>query len=285
MPNEDWYWDQFDVEQKGGEFDLSDDRTTFLDEQDIDRDRIADIETQFIDELYGTSEGQTIIDGKNQELSREEWTATYYDDNAAIQNDDATAVWGLDLRRTMQDEDGQTITASHPEYYEHLTRGEVDWASYENDPAYIKAFTEMGEQAYNLTDDDYTDQQKVDWVREASTVIGKGEEDEDKSHLDWEKYDKDKIYRDDSGDLFIDGERQQTLKDLWANDEGRLTVNAPGEHTAILKRRKVGRPVIPGIKWTPTGRGWDRPSLTNPVKPKLPGNIPRAWVTKGAIKK
>ena len=31
MPNEDWYWDQFDVEQKGGEFDLSDDLTTFLD--------------------------------------------------------------------------------------------------------------------------------------------------------------------------------------------------------------------------------------------------------------
>ena len=274
MPNEDWYWDQFDVEQKGGEFDLSDDRTTFLDGQDIDRDRIADIETQFIDELYGTSEGQTIIDGNNLELSREEWTATYYDDNAAIQNNEATAVWGLDLRRTMQDEDGQTITASHPEYYEHLTRGEVDWASYENDPAYIKAFTEMGEHAYNLTDDDYTDQQKVDWIREASTVIGKGEEeDEDKSHLDWEKYDKDKIYRDDSGDLFIDGERQQTLKDLWANDEGRLTVNAPGEHTAILKRRKVGRPSIPGVSWS-----GDTPSLTHKTKIKVP------WNVKGLIK-
>ena len=280
MPNENWYWDQFDVEQKGGECDLSDDRTTFLDEQNISRDRANEIETQFIDELYGTSEGQTIIDGNNLELSREEWTATYYDDNAAIQNNDATAVWGLDLRRTMQDEDGQTITANHPEYYEHLTRGEVDWASYENDPVYIKAFKDMGEQAYNLTDDDYTDQQKVDWVREASTVIDKGEEDEDKSHLDWDKYDKDKIYRDDAGDLFIDGEKQPTLKDLWSNDEGRLTVNAPGEHTAIKERRKVGRPMIPGVSWTPTGKGWDKPSLTNPAKLRLPGNIPKSWVNK-----
>lgn len=277
MPNENWYWDQFDVEQKGGEFDLSDDRTTFLDEQDISRDRANEIETQFIDELYGTSEGQTIIDGKNLELSREEWTATYYDNNAAIQNDDATAVWGLDLRRTMQDEDGQTITASHPEFYEHITRGEVDWSSYENDPAWSSAARELGEDLNILGDDDYNDKERVDLIRRVDADMGtKKEDDDDKSHLDWEKYDKDKIFRDDAGDLFIDGEKQQTLKDLWANDEGRLTVNAPGEHTAILKRRKVGRPVIPGVSWS-----GDTPSLTNPTKLKIPRNV-RGLIKRGA---
>jgi len=273
MPSENWLWDQFDVEQKGGEFDLSDDRTTFLDEQDISRADANEIETQFIDELYGTSEGQTIIDGKNQELSREEWTATYYDDNAAIQNDDATAVWGLDLRRTMQDEDGETITASHPEFYEHLTRGQVAWDDYESDSAWSAAARELGEDLNILGDDDYTDKERVDLIRRVDASLGtKKEDDDDKSHLDWEKYDKDKIYRDDAGDLFIDGEKQQTLKDLWANDEGRLTVNEPGEHTAIKSRRKIGRPVIPGVSWTPTGQGWDRPSLTNKNKIKIPRN-------------
>lgn len=280
MPNENWYWDQFDVEQKGGEFDLSDDRTTFLDEQNVSRDRANEIETQFIDELYGTSEGQTIIDGKNQELSRDEWTRTYYDDNAAIQNNQATAVWGLDLRRTMQDEDGQTITANHPEYYEHLTRGEVDWSSYENDPKYISEFTKMGEQAYNLTDDDYTDQQKVDWIRKADAAMGTSkEEDESTSHLDWDKYDKDKVFTDSDGNLFIDGKQQETLKDLWSKDEGRLSVNAPGKHTELLKPRSVGRPVIPGVSWSKSSQGdWDAPSLTNKHTVKIPQNV------KGLIK-
>ena len=179
----------------------------------------------------------------------------------------------------MQDEDGDTITASHPDYYEHLTRGEVDWSSYENDPKYIKAFKDMGEQAYNLTDDDYTDKEKVDWIRKADVEMGTSkEEDDDKSHLDWEKYDKDKIFRNDAGDLFIDGEKQPTLKDLWSNDEGRLTVNAPGEHTAIKTRRKIGRPVIPGVSWTSTGKGWDKPSLTKKHTVKIPQNA------KGLIK-
>ena len=281
MPNENWYWDQFDVEQKGGEFDLSDDRTTFLDEQDISRDRANEIETQFIDELYGTSEGQTIIDGTNRELSRDEWTRTYYDDNAAIQNDSATAVWGLDLRRTMQDEDGQTITGSHPEFYEHITgmRGGCDWASYENDNQWCAAARELGEDLNILGDDDYTDKERVDLIRRVDASLGtKKEDDDDKSHLDWDKYDKDKIFRDATGDLFIDGEKQQTLKDLWSNDEGRLTVNAPGEHTAIKSRRKIGRPMIPGVSWTPTGKGWDRPSLTKKHTVKIPQNV------KGLIK-
>ena len=68
-------------------------------------------------------------------------------------------------------------------------------------------------------------------------------------------------------------QKQQTLKELYAGDEGRLTVNAPGEHTTIMDRRKVGRPSIPGITWTSTGRGWDRPSLTNKAKIKIPQNV------------
>ena len=275
MPSEDWYWEQFDVEQKGGEFDLSDDRTSFLDQQDLSRAEANKIETQFIDELYGTSEGQTIIDGKNRELSREEWSRTYYDDSAAIAGDWATEVWGLDLRRTMQDEDGNTITSKHPDFYEHLTRGEVDWKSYENDSKFVATAREMKEDWNIVGDDDYSLQQRVDVIRRVQAEMdstGKKEE-EDKSHLDWDKYDAESIYRDDAGDLWMkddDGkpQKQQTLKDLWSSGEGRLTVNKPGEHTPILERRKVGRPVIPGVSWS-----GDTPRVTNPTKVKIPAQL------------
>ena len=293
--------DELGVSQEDGRFDLSDTQTSFLGDQGLSEDQMESIETQFIDDLYGTTGGQTIIDGKNVEHTQGQWQSTTYDDEGALAQEGVdTTLWGLDLRRTMLDEDGGVITSSHPEYYEHLTRGEVDWASYQDDPKYVEAFNKMagdlGPEGKHvkldeLTDDKYTDEQRAEFIRKATIEIDtpwKPEmgDNKGKDHEEWEgKIDKNKIFRDKENNLFIDGQKQQTLKDLWANDKGRLTVDAPGEHTAILKRRKIGRPDIPGIKWTPTGRGWDRPSLTNPVKPKLPGNIPRAWVTKGAIKK
>ena len=275
--------DEFGVEQQEGSFDLSDAQTAFLSDQGLSEDQMDSIETQFIDELYGTSEGQTIIDGQNVEHSQSEWQTTYYDDGGAIAQGDSSALWGLDLRRTMVDEDGETITASHPEYYEHLTRGEVNWESYLDDPKYIEVFNNIGAELddgdevklSDLTSDQYTDEQRAEFIRKANVEIddpwtkdrGNRPKDQGK-HLDWDKYDKDKIFRDKGNNLFIDGERQETLKDLWANDEGRLTVNAPGEHTAILQRRQVPRPVIPGVSWD-----GDTPSLTHRNTVKLPRNI------------
>ena len=275
--------DEFGVEQQEGRFDLSDEQTSFLSEQGLSQDQMDSIETQFIDELYGTSEGQTIIDGQNVEHSQAEWQTTYYDDEGAIAQGDSSALWGLDLRRTMVDEDGETITASHPEYYEHLTRGEVNWESYMDDPKYVEAFNKIGAELddgdkvklSDLTSDQYTDEQRADFIRKANVEIGdpwtkeKGDRPKDQGkHLDWDKYHKDKIFRDKGNNLFIDGEKQDTLKDLWANDKGWLTVNAPGEHTDIIKRRKVGRPVIPGVSWD-----GDKPSLTHKNTIKLPWNI------------
>ena len=274
--------DEFGVEQQEGRFDLSDAQTSFLGEQGLSQDQMDSIETQFIDELYGTSEGQTIIDGKNVEHSQAEWQTTYYDDEGAIAQGDSSALWGLDLRRTMVGEDGETITASHADYYEHLTRGEVDWASYENDPKYIEAFNNIGAdlddgdrvKLSELTSDKYTDEQRADFIRKVNVEIATpwtedmGDGKSKRKAENWDKYDKDKIFRDKENNLFIDGEKQSTLKDLWANDKGRLTVNAPGEHTAILQRRQVPRPVIPGVSWD-----GDTPSLTKKHTVKLPRNI------------
>ena len=267
-------WTDFYKPTKNREYyDLSGGQTTFVESQydvttDSGREAYEAIETQFIDELYGTTNA--------------EWSTENQSEGEFWQQDEFDSTWGLDLRRTMLDEDGETITASHPDYYEHLTRGEVDWSSYENDPKYISAFKEIGETIYDLTDDDYTDAKKVSWIREASAHMEKtDEENGDKAPTNWEgKYDKDKIYRDDAGNLFIDGKQQQTLLDLYNSPDGRLSVNSPKEQDDIKERRVIGRPNIPGVTWTPTGKGWDKPSLKNPAKLRLPGNIPKSWVNK-----
>ena len=284
--------DPFQVTQDEGKFTLADYQTEFLDAQGLDADQLESIETQFIDELYGTSEGQTIVDGKNVEHSQGEWQSTYFDDQGAIAQGTDDSIWGLDLRRTMLDEDGETIVASDPEYYEHLTRGEVDWASYQNDPKYVEAFDRIADdlndgdrvELSDLTSDKYTDSQKAEFIRKANLEMsdpwhsGKGKKNE---HEVWEnRVDKDKIFRDKENNLFIDGEQQQTLLDLYNSPDGRLTVNSPKEQDPIKERRVIGRPNIPGVTWTPTGKGWDKPSLKNPAKLRLPGNIPKSWVNK-----
>ena len=278
--------DPFEVSQQEGKFDLADNQTAFLGEQGLSEAQMESIETQFIDELYGTSEGVTSDEsGKDLGLSQSEWQATYFDDASALASNQDTSIWGLDLRRTMLDEDGGEITSSHPEYYEHLTKGEVDWASYQDDPKYNEVWGKIGEDKGKLTSDEYTDTEKAEWVRKANLELttpwteDKGEGKGD--HEEWEgKYDKDKVFRDKDGGLWMKDEngvanKQPTLKELWTSDDpaGRLKVNKPGEHTPIKQRRKVGRPDIPGIQWTPTGKGWDKPSLRNPAKVKIPRNV------------
>ena len=267
--------DEFGVTQDDGRFDLSDSQTSFLNEQGLSEEEATAIETQFIDELYGTSEGQTIVDGKNVEHSQGEWQSTYFDDAGAIASGVDTSTWGLDIRRTMVDEDGQTITASHPEYYEHLTRGEVDWQHY------VDTFNEdtwklIDQDKSKILSDEYSDTDKIRWIRQGmhaeANPLSEGTDLDE--HEQWDKYKENTIFTDKQNNLFIDGEKQPTMKDLWAKgDEGRLTVNAPGEHTAILKRRQVPRPLIPGVSWD-----GDTPSLTHKTKIKLP------WNTKGLFK-
>ena len=221
------------------------------------------LETRFVEELYGT-DGDSTTDG-------------------AIAAGEVTWQWGLDLRRTVP----ESLEFGTTEYYEHLTRGEVDWGNYQDDPKYIKAFSDLG---YDLTQLGHKERESAAQVREATAHIGlkelrKGDTDSWKMH--WEgQYDPDKIYRDKEGSLYManeDGqiERQQTLSDLYAAGGGRLSVNKPGEHEAMVgPSRTVTRPNIPGVTWTPTGGGWDRPSLTNPTQARLPGNIPREWVNR-----
>ena len=237
MANKDWYYDQFDVEQKGGGFDLSDEQTSALD--DLSDEDAAEYESRFIDELYGTDNRQTIIDGENRELTREAWVSTRYDDRAAIARGDVEVHWGLDLRRTMKDEDGDTININHKDYYKHITRGNIDWASYRKDKAFSKAMKDIGQNVSKLDDDDYSVKERVEWIREANESMGSKDDDKDTRTEPTGEYDPDKITtklvynkkgEEIGRDLFIDGKRQKTLSDLYNTTDadgfkkGRLNV-------------------------------------------------------------
>ena len=227
MPNEDWYYDHFDVEQKGGGFDLSDEQTSALD--DLSDDEAADYESRFIDELYGTENRQTIIDGTNRELSREAWVRTRYDDHGAIAREDVEAHWGLDLRRV----DNEDLKPGTDDHFLHMTRGEIDWAAYQQDQAFVKAMKDIGENASSLDDDDLTVEERVGWIREANDSMGTKKDDKDARTAPTGEYDPDKItttpiYNEEGeqigNDLFIDGERQKTLSETYAEGEGRRDV-------------------------------------------------------------
>ena len=212
MPSEDWYYDQFDVEQRGGGFDLSDEQTSALD--DMSDEDAADYESRFIDELYGTENRQTIIDGENRELSRDDWVRTAYDDGA-IANEQTEVIWGLDLRRV----DNDSLKVGDPEHYQHLTRGEVDWSAYETDPAFSRAMKDIGQNVSDLSDDDLTVRQRVEWIREANEAMGNQEDSESGRVKPEGEYDADRITSQEDADgnlqLTIDGKRQETLSELY----------------------------------------------------------------------
>jgi len=88
------------------------------------------IETKFIDELYGTTGGVVTDDTFNEAGEAV---------GGAIGAGTVTTEWGLDIVRIIPPD----LDPSSESYYEHVTRGEVDWAFYRDDNAFQAAFTSM----------------------------------------------------------------------------------------------------------------------------------------------
>ena len=216
-----------------------------------------EIETKFLDELYG-SDGDPTTDGAIAE-GLTDWNG------------------GLALRRVHDD----SLEIGSIEYYDHITKGDVDWANYQNDTLFQKAFEDLG---YDLSVLGQDEAESAKQVRHAQSTIGlkklhKADSDSWKMH--WEgQYQANDIYRTEDGSLYMANaegeiERQKTIVEMLKSGEGRLEVNQPGDHDEIVgPSREITRPDIPGVTWTDTGKGWDRPSLTNPTKPKYPTNLP-----------
>ena len=189
-----FFEDAFDVQEVGGQLDIQADE--YLQNQDLTRDERNKIETKFIDEVYGTTDAMSDTWMKRNEDGLIA-AGTWHDEGAM----DAT--YGLDLRRIVGEEDLKVGTVEH---YEWLTRGEVDWANYESDNAYRKAFDTLRNNkkgAFDdfgnpssinfLTDDEHSIEGKVNFIRAAGVIIGKTEEEgsdeKDDPESWWNKWD------------------------------------------------------------------------------------------------
>lgn len=312
MPtNTEWYWDQFDLQERGGQLDITNDDV--LDQADVTRSQADAYETRFIDELYGTDEGRWGYPDPNYAGETREGTPEYGPGTAGMRSqssgggdirigtydgDQIDYQWGLDLRRV----DNEALAPGSNEQYLHLTRGEIDWASYEKDPKYKAAFEDMktdkdytfpGDVPNDLSfltesgdSDDYTGQEKVSWIRAANERLAKGlsdtDENKDAWRFDWSgKYDADHITKDDAGNLFIDGERQQTLLEKYAKGEGQLNVgfeakNSEGVSYTVSDTGEVSASAFDPIKGPPTAVV--RPNIRgHHVRVQIPANIPASW--------
>ena len=282
MPSRDWYLEHFDTTTKQGTLDLSDIQTSQL--AGLSDRNALDLETQFIDELYGTDQARWDKDKD----------PTGYD----IKMSGIEVTWGLDLVRVHDYE------PSHPEYYDNLTKGEVDWKHYERDPKMQEALTLLREEGqykhitstHFFTDfgrskhgsEKYSEQMKVDFIRDANQILetSKEKSDADAWKTDWEgKYDADHITRDSDGNMFIDGVRQSTISERLAS--GELDQDVSFTHWrededgnrveySVDAEGNVGPNAFDPIAGPPTAVV--RPNVQAPdVQVKVPGNIPQSW--------
>ena len=298
MATGDWFYDRFETTIKEGAYDLSRDQTSVFEEYDLADDTALDIETRFIDELWNTDDRRTVIPGEDyQALDNDRWRNTYYDDRGALALGDVGTTWGLDLWRKGMDDfgpDGQWGYDSI-EFYNHITKGPVDWARYENDPQYIAAFESMQEDKDTmmsgyadlsfLTDNSFSEQKKVDFIAAAKEAMG-NKDDTEWKHTDWKANYSGQEIKSVGGDLYIDGERQETIQDRLSSGNAHLdvsfstdkySVGPTGEVSASAwdpwtPAESVDRPSIAGISWESGA-----PKLINPEKVEVATNIPESW--------
>ena len=292
---ENWQQYQWDPTLVDGKLDLSDQRTLMLDNPEYG-DKIEKYETWFIDDLYGTDDAR--------------WTKGDVEGgNTPMVSADVEATWGLDLRRVFKDD----LSIGSPEHYEHLTKGEVDWAHYENSSKYQEAFEYLVKNSYdpdkggpvdhysplgthNWDEDDYgsmwdksTDAMKVQFIRDANAALKEGidTKSEDAWKTEWEgKYDPNHITRKSDGTLLIDGEAQQTIKDQIASGE----INADVSSFSYTRKDPDGNDitVTADAEGNLSDNAFDpiagpptavvRPNIKTPsVNVKIPANVPQGW--------
>ena len=198
--NRDWAWDQFDLTKAGTELDIYNDE--FLQELELTRDQKNWIETEFIDELYGTDDAQWTREGLPEDYGGRRYGGdgvlnTQMRGRSSYLSQDITT-WGLDIRRVLNED----LNLSRTEHYEWLTRGTVDWAYYENEASYQRAYDVLSkdsdksggwgdyswEELWDRDPGDHFqrgDQERVDFIRAANAWESLGAEgDPDKPWTD-----------------------------------------------------------------------------------------------------
>jgi len=193
-----------------------------------------DLETKFIDEMYGTAE---LKDSKGNVITPQT--------PGAIAEGKATALWGLDLQRVLKNDDGTDINVGDANYYEAITRGEVDWAHYDKDPAYQKALNDY----ISKGNKDNIMQGKIDTPEEVRAlhqfdkrtyegVLNEARTGE-KRPWEWDdwkvEYDVDQI-KMEGDDLYIDGEKK-----IGMDERLEIPYKLDGDGKLVGKEFAVGK--------------------------------------------
>ena len=175
-----------------------------------------------------------------------------------------------------------------PEYWDQLATNPINWESYEKDLSFLAqtaALAEKHPEIYGDWDQDPGEDFNFNWDRfgeenkEASInlirhaqqgAIGDIVKDnKDLSKRRWEgRYDADKIYMA-GDDLYIDGERQETLSEMYAQGKGKI---ADAKDMYTWQADNIVGPVTKVVK----------PASLNinniqKVEVKRPANIPASW--------
>ena len=263
---------------------------------------------------YGTHQLQQIYDNVESTFLDE-----VYDNDGNVK-EGVEAHWGLDLRRVGLGHtfdkgqgllglvvsvssgagEGKDLDVLSNDYYETLTRGEVNWASYRNDNRYKAAFKEMQERAKN-DDDPLT--VAADWdlstlgtearqtekyvsmirqVNKETNVIQElMDDDGDGWKHNWEgRYDPDKVVADGK-DLYVDGVKQTTAAELYSRDYDGINPETgerwtPAERGRLLDPADYPMTLDEEIK-TQQAQVVKPDIKINQVTVKHPKNIPPDW--------
>ena len=221
------------------------------------------IETQFIDELYGTEERNIAT----VDFYGEGTGALFGGERGGFGGAGIDPLYGLDLARTMKDENGDPIeydknaaadSAQNQAFYEAITRGKVDWAHYYNDNTYRRVFRKLEMNIKDLSASKLSPGQRVELIRKADTYIadektrlGIDQESELKGKdADGVRYGELEGFKikpgepmyvgidhklegatEESFQLYIDGERQITMGEklsILPGDSAEINVAPPG---------------------------------------------------------
>ena len=230
--------------------------THLKNEHGLNEAQAQEFETDFIDDMWGTSGGEVGTASGFGEAHEKGWTDS--------------PTFGLDFKRV---DHGFEIGSD--EHYEHITRGEVDWAAYADDKMYSKAMSALGYDANQLLAKDpetgkqlLSEAKRAGIVKEATALIhGKAGDEDDiddavkekaeekwgkeagvKKWDDWtpEDWKFDNPYNDykmEGGELYLDGERQIKMREKLAIPAGEskmIEVGKDDKGKPIMKEVKSG---------------------------------------------
>ena len=217
----------------------------------LDRNIAEKYENKFIDEIYGTT-GTVVGTGDASNKGQTEGKlAQWQAGEKGVWEGLGKSMFGTDLIRVETD-----LEIDTPEHYEHMTRGQIDWAAYHDDPVFNKAYKELyGSDASKLgvLGDNLTPAQlkkstadQIYKIRKTNDLIETGFDKNwnDWTNEDWRFGEENEYTVDDEGNLFKDGLKEISWTDLM-KEEGEYYV-PPGtsKELPVGTDPDTGKPIM-----------------------------------------